>query len=139
MIARSDTGDRDRPWTVGKKEKQGRVVVVDDHTVFRQALVVMLEHRAGFEVCAEAASPAEARTAIGTLDVGPDLVILDLDLLGRGVEDLIHELSDGPSEIGVICLTSGHDLAAAIPANVTVLGTDVPVDDILAAARQLVA
>lgn len=137
MIARSDTGDRERPCTDGEKERKGRVVVIDDHVVFRQALVVMLEKRAGLDVCAEAGSPAEARDTLAAMAIRPDLVILDLDLHALGAQNLMRELCDNLPDTGVIGLTAGRH-RVAVPEKARVLGTDVPVDEILAAARRLV-
>ncbi len=136
MIARSDTGDRERPWNAHGQQKS-RVAVIDDHAAFRQALVVMLERHGGFEVCAQAESSAEARRTLGALTPGPDLVILDLELDGQEAQELARELCEGTSVAGVIGLSKDGDVAET-PEKVRVLGTNVPADEILSAARQLV-
>ena len=116
-------------------------MIVNDHTAFRQALAVMLEHRGGFDVCAEVGSSAEAKRTLSALTARPDLVILDLDPRDRITEylvrELVRELCDGPSATGVMILTADGNLAGT-PEKVRVLGTDVSADEILSVARQLV-
>lgn len=112
-------------------------MIVNDHTAFRQALAVMLEHRGGFDVCAEVGSSAEAKRTLSALTARPDLVILDLDPRDRITEYLVRELCDGPSATGVMILTADGNLAGT-PEKVRVLGTDVSADEILSVARQLV-
>ncbi|MCK0118185.1 response regulator transcription factor [Isoptericola sp. S6320L] len=80
-----------------------RVVVVDDHPVFRLGMVALLDSLAGIEVVGQAASAAEARLLLGP-DQGPhggtdaDVVLMDVDLGdGSGVEvtrDLVRARPD---------------------------------------------
>lgn len=111
-------------------------MIVDDHAAFRQALAVTLEHRAGFDVRAEAASPAEARRILQTLPGGLDLAIVDVDLPGRDTEALIRDLQEGPARAAVLGLTAARERAAGTPE--AMLGTDASVDEILAVAGRLV-
>ena len=61
-----------------------RVLVCDDHPLFRRAVVTSLED-AGFDVVAEAASGAEAIDR--AIDHAPDVVLMDLRMPnGSGVE-----------------------------------------------------
>ena len=138
MIMRPNTGDwEDSP--VGEKNgKTGRIVILDDHAVFRQALAIMLEYRAGFEVYADVASPEEAKTALEGLDGGLDLAVVDLDLPGGGAEEFIRELGERMSGVTVLGLTANRDSVAGMRGTSQVLTTGTRVDEILAAARQLV-
>src|SRR6476620_8469767 len=53
-----------------------RVLVVDDQTLFREALTTLLEAREEVEVVGTAADGAEALALVGTLR--PDVVLMDL-------------------------------------------------------------
>ena len=132
----SERGDRENPWTGGKNGEKGRVMVVDDHAAFRQAISVVLEKRAGFEVCAQAASPAEAVRALEALGGRLDLAVVDLDLPGPGAEALVRELREGPSGAAVLGLTAERGGVFAGTAGVLCTGDSV--EEILSAARQLV-
>ncbi len=60
------------------KEKIYRVVVVDDHTLFRAGLVSLLRQMECFEVVGEAQNGVEAVDVVR--DTLPDLVILDVNM-----------------------------------------------------------
>jgi CheY-like chemotaxis protein len=122
----------------GKASNTGRVMIVDDHDLFRQALALVLERYADFEVCAQAASLPEARRALRAHHDGIDLVILDLDLPNGGGDELIHELVGIESDIPVLALTARQDLAAGAWRTGEVLTTASSVDEIVGVARQLV-
>jgi DNA-binding NarL/FixJ family response regulator len=62
-----------------------RIVVVDDHPLFRHGLIQLLNSDDGFSVCGEASSAGEAMDIIRK--VKPHLVIADLGLKGtNGIE-----------------------------------------------------
>ena len=62
-----------------------RVVVVDDHPVFRIGMVALLEALDAVEVVGQAATQEEAVAVVG--HACPDVVVMDLDLgAGSGVE-----------------------------------------------------
>jgi DNA-binding NarL/FixJ family response regulator len=62
-----------------------RIVVVDDHPLFRHGLIQLLNSDDGFAVCGEASSAGEGMDVIRT--VKPHLVIVDLGLKGtNGIE-----------------------------------------------------
>lgn len=62
-----------------------RLFLVDDHALFREGLIRLLEAESDFQVVGRAGSVAEAAGAIPA--VQPDVVLLDVDLGGeRGVE-----------------------------------------------------
>ena len=138
MIIWSNTGDRESFWPREDNGKNGRIMLVFGHTLFRQALAVMLEHRAGFHICAEVASSVEARMALGDVEGGLDLAVVDLDLRDGGAGGLIREMAEGPSGTTVLGMTASRDRAAEMPGTTLVLTTDASVEEILTAARQLV-
>ena len=55
-----------------------RILLADDHTLVREGLRKILEAQPGWEVIAEAADGREAVRQ--TLELKPDLVILDLSM-----------------------------------------------------------
>ena len=138
MIIWSNTGDKESFWPREDNGKNGRVMLVSGHALFRQALAVVLERRAGFHVCSEASSSAEARMALDAVEDGPDLAVVDLDLRDGGAGDLIREMAEGPSGTTVLGLTASRERATETSPTALVLTTDVSVDEILAAARQLI-
>src|SRR4051794_39549196 len=62
-----------------------RIIVVDDHPLFRHGLVQLLDSEAGLSVCGEASSGPEALDLVRALK--PTMLIVDLGLKGpSGIE-----------------------------------------------------
>ncbi|HEY8457890.1 MAG TPA: response regulator transcription factor [Actinopolymorphaceae bacterium] len=95
------------------------VMVVDDHPMWRRAVVRDLEE-AGFEVVAEAGSGDEAlRRAEATR---PDVVVLDLQIPGVPGVEVIRRLAETHPETRILILSaSGEqaDVLAAVKAGAT--------------------
>ena len=84
-----------------------RLVVVDDHPVFRLGMVALLGSLAGMEVVAEAGTVAEAVTVVA--HHRPHVVVMDLQLPdGSGIAATQAILADDP-EIGVLVVTMFAD------------------------------
>jgi DNA-binding NarL/FixJ family response regulator len=84
-----------------------RVVVVDDHPVFRLGLVALIDGLENMEVVAEAASAKEALDAVREHD--PDVVVMDVELGAvSGIEATRSVLAASPST-GVLVLTMFGD------------------------------
>jgi two-component system, NarL family, nitrate/nitrite response regulator NarL len=65
-----------------------RLMIVDDHALFRESLARLLQAEPGFEVVAHCGSAAEAQHLLSAPEA-IDIVLLDLDLgQGRGTEFL---------------------------------------------------
>ena len=80
-----------------------RVVIVDDHILFREGLASLLRAQEGIEVIGEAGSVSEAVALL--IRTQPDLVLLDTDLPdGCGLEVMRSVVPDLP-EMKVIILT----------------------------------
>lgn len=94
-----------------------RLLLVDDHTLFRRGLKALLSMDSRLEVAGEAGDLGEALRCLG--QVAPDLVLLDNHLPGvRGV-DGIGALKDALPGVRVLMLTvseNAEDLAAALQA-----------------------
>jgi DNA-binding NarL/FixJ family response regulator len=83
-----------------------RIVVVDDHPLFRHGLVQLLNSDDGFSVCGEATSAPEALTLIRKLS--PHMVIVDLGLKGPGGLELTKSIRAEFPKMPVLIL-SMHD------------------------------
>jgi two-component system nitrate/nitrite response regulator NarL len=55
-----------------------RILLVDDHAMFRQSLAQILEKESGFQVVGQFSSGAEALAALDESD--PNVILLDIDL-----------------------------------------------------------
>jgi len=92
-----------------------RLLVVDDHTLFRRGLIALLSQQGGLQVAGEAADAGEAQRRAAELQ--PDVILLDNHLPGvRGVE-AVPGLRDAAPAARVLMLTvseDGDDLAAAL-------------------------
>lgn len=83
-----------------------RVLLADDHPIVREGLRKHLEDEEGFEIVGEATDSREAyRLAV---DNEPDVVVLDLEMPGRGGLDTLRELKRVKPDIAVLIL-SRHD------------------------------
>jgi DNA-binding NarL/FixJ family response regulator len=94
-----------------------RVLVVDDHPLYRQALVVVVSREHDLRIVGEAGTAHEA-IALNSL-VHPDVVLLDLELPDRRGEEIVAELRDRPNPPEVLIVsafTEGTYVAAALAA-----------------------
>lgn len=97
---------------MGINSERIRVLIVDDHDLFRTGLRVLLEEE-GFEV-ADSASGAAAVRRVGSF--APDVVLMDMNMPGMtGVEatPLVLEAAPGTS---VLMLTIATDHAGVLDA-----------------------
>ncbi len=89
-----------------------RLVLVDDHPVFRMGLATLIHTVPGMEVVGEATSPEQAIELVDRLQ--PDVVLMDVRLrAGSGVQ-ACREIRSRRPEIGVLMLTSFSDEEAVI-------------------------
>ena len=85
--------------------KTVRILIVDDHALFRESVARLLNAEPGFEVVADCGSSAEAVRVLKSREV--DLILLDLDLgLERG-GDLLEKLRTESFEGKVLLVTAG--------------------------------
>jgi DNA-binding NarL/FixJ family response regulator len=87
-------------------EKKERVVIVDDHPLFRERLSELISHELDMEVCGEA---EDAQQAIDLIrNTSPDLAIVDITLKGSSGLELIKSIK--ALSIGVpVLVLSMHD------------------------------
>ncbi|PYL64809.1 MAG: DNA-binding response regulator [Verrucomicrobia bacterium] len=83
-----------------------RIVIVDDHPLFRKGLEQLIHSNDGLAVCGEAGSAAEAMDVIRR--IAPDLVIVDISLPGANGIELIKNIRAEFSKLPILVL-SMHD------------------------------
>lgn len=88
--------------------KMFKVVLVEDHRMFREWLNQMLRRDSGCEVCGEADNIQDARRIIQATN--PDIVIVDITLRGSSGLELIKDMRAQEVNIPVLVL-SMHDEA----------------------------
>jgi DNA-binding NarL/FixJ family response regulator len=91
-----------------------RVMLVEDHAAFRQALAFLLDNEPDLEVVAQAGSVAEARQALweGALEGDLDVAVVDVGLPDGDGRDLIGELRRRDEDVSVLVLSATVEAAA---------------------------
>ncbi|MFL5992566.1 MAG: LuxR C-terminal-related transcriptional regulator [Rubrobacteraceae bacterium] len=122
------------------KDSPIRVLLVEDHASFRQALAFMLEREPGFEVAGQVGSLAEARQLNGEVLENVEVAIVDLALPdGDGLE-LIEDFSSQPRMTTLVLSASLEPgrFARAVEAGASgVLHKSTPIKDIVEAVQML--
>ncbi len=91
-----------------------RLVVVDDHALFRRGLVGLLAEMPGFEVVGQA---GDGQAALPVIDrVHPDVVLLDLNMPAMDGIATLHALKERKQCPRVLMLTISQDDADLIDA-----------------------
>jgi DNA-binding NarL/FixJ family response regulator len=75
---------------LGSASPRRKVLLVDDHPIFREGLAQSINREPDLTVCEEAENALEALEAIGRAQ--PDLVIADITLPGKSGLELIRDL-----------------------------------------------
>lgn len=94
-----------------------RVLIADDHSLFRRGLISLLNETAEFTVVGEASSGPEAVRLAA--DLRPDVVLMDVHMPGGGGVDAVHSLRQTSPNLPVVMLTVSEndaDLLKAIRA-----------------------
>ena len=116
-------------------ERPLKVILVDDHSLCRNGLTDLLQHRGGMQVAASTGDPTQVVPLLRQHE--PDLVVLDLRMpTTDGLSLLRHIRSEGVQTPAVILTMSDSqdDLAAALRAGVKgYLLKDMEPDDVIAA------
>ncbi|WP_439535714.1 response regulator [Methyloversatilis sp.] len=94
-----------------------RILLVDDHTLFRRGLTALLSRDPGLQVVGDAADAGEAQRRAASLQ--PDIILLDNHLPGVSGIDALPALREAAPHASVLMLTISedeNDLAAALRA-----------------------
>ncbi len=92
-----------------------RILVVDDHTLFRRGLTALLSRDARLSVIGDAADAGQAQRKAAELQ--PDLILLDNHLPGVNGVDALPALREAAPNARILLLTvseDADDLAAAL-------------------------
>jgi len=84
-----------------------RILIIDDHTLFRNGIKLLLERHQGFKVVGEAGDGLEG--AKRAKQLSPDIVLLDLHMPGTSGLDALHLIQDEAPLAQVIILTVSED------------------------------
>jgi two-component system NarL family response regulator len=114
-----------------------RVLVVDDHALFRRGLLMVLEEEPDIEVVGEASDGTEAvQKAADTL---PDIVLMDVRMPRRGGIDACTSIHETVPSAKIIMLTISDeeaDLYDAIKAGATgYLLKEISIEEVASAVR----
>lgn len=117
-----------------------RILLVEDHASFRQALAFMFEREKEFVVTGQAGTLAEAHTFIRKARDGPDVAVVDLGLPDGDGFELIEELSSRP-DVTTLVLSASLEptrFAQAVEAGASgVLHKSAAIGEIVDAVRRL--
>ena len=94
-----------------------RILVVDDHTLFRRGLTALLSRDAQIKVVGDAGDANEAHRRAAELK--PDLILLDNHMPGVNGVDALPALQEAAPQARILMLTvseDGDDLVAALRA-----------------------
>lgn len=116
-----------------------RIIIVDDHILFRQGLVSLLQSEPDFEVVGQAGSIKEVLPLVRNLR--PDLVLMDFELPdGTGAKATQEILKDHPDCKIVFLTVHAEDeilLESVRSGAVGYLLKDRPISDLLASLRSV--
>jgi DNA-binding NarL/FixJ family response regulator len=91
-----------------------RILLIDDHALFRESLVRLLELESDFRVVGQCATIAQARQVLSSTPV--DVILLDHDLGEEFGTDLLQGLHIRESSVRVLMVTAGMRDSATISA-----------------------
>ena len=93
-----------------------RVLFVDQHTLFRQILGMVLKWNTDLKESVEATSLAEVRRVLDNSNHKPDLAVVNLDLANADVFELIEELRMSAPAVPVLAITLRQDVEQRVRA-----------------------
>jgi two-component system, NarL family, nitrate/nitrite response regulator NarL len=125
------------------EREQTRILLVEDHASFRQALAFMFEREDEFVVVGQAGTLAEAREFLNGSADATDVAVCDLALPDGDGFDLIEELAEKRSRVTTLVLSASLEparFARAVEAGASgVLHKAAAIGDIVDAVRRLKA
>ncbi len=122
----------------GGESVRTRVIVIDDHPLFRKGVADLIDMAPGLDLVGEA---ADGETGLKVArDAAPDLILLDLNMKGLDGIGTLKRLRELDQDVRVVMLTvsdSEEDVVAALRAGADgYLLKDMEPEDILAALER---
>jgi DNA-binding NarL/FixJ family response regulator len=118
-------------------EEPIRVLIVDDHVLFRRGLDMVLAHESGIDVVGEASDGAEAVDRAA--DLLPDVVLMDVKMPRRGGIDACTAIKSVVPSAKIVMLTISdqeEDLYEALKAGASgYLLKEISIEEVAAAIR----
>jgi DNA-binding NarL/FixJ family response regulator len=122
------------------KHDRTRILLVEDHASFRQALAFMLERESEFEVVGQVGSVAEARALDRQSLEDVEVAIVDLALPDGDGLDLLEDLSSRTVTLVLSASLETARFARAVESGASgVLHKSTPIKEIVDAVRKLKA
>ena len=120
-------------------DQRTRIVLVDDHALFRVGMRQILEREPDFDIVGEADAAREAYQL--AVDLSPDIVLLDLSLPAPGGIETTQRIKREVPSIGIIALAVAEDedqLFDAIKAGAAAfILKDISPDDLVTIIRRV--
>lgn len=118
-----------------------RVIVADDHEMFREGLAGLLDTDPGIEVVGRAATGEEAVDLVD--DARPDVVLMDLHMPGMGgvtATELLRERHPGTAVVALTMLEDAASVRRAVAAGARgYLLKEARIEDVVRAVRAAAA
>jgi len=125
--------------TSGGADERLRVMVVDDHALFRRGLEMVLGNEADIELVGEASDGAEAIER--AQEVMPDIVLMDVRMPKRSGIEATTQIKDLMPHVKILMLTISDeeaDLYDAIKAGASgYLLKEIPIEEVADAIRSV--
>ena len=99
---------------MAKKRQPIRILIADDHAVFRYGLRTLLESEPGFDVVGEAVDGSEVENLITQLK--PAILILDIAMPRLTGIDVLREMASAQSPVRTIVLTAAIEKKQVVEA-----------------------
>jgi two-component system nitrate/nitrite response regulator NarL len=90
-----------------RKPQAVRILIADDHPIFRDGLKRLLESEGGFKVVGEACDGVEAVNMVHQLK--PEIMLLDLAMPGRSGLEALRDMVTDTTPVRVILLTAAAE------------------------------
>ena len=87
--------------------KRIRIVLADDHQLFRRGLRVLLEQQPDFTVVTEAKDGREAVAAVQSLK--PDVLVVDIGMQNLNGIEAARQLTESHSDVAIVILSMHSD------------------------------